>query len=81
MLGLLASELTATVSRVNAAASASLGEPSSGPLPAIVRILNGNLAALNQMESRLEELGGEVEQLQGSGRRRGGGAAAVGRAA
>ena len=61
---MLASDLTATVSKVNASASASLGEPTS-PLGAIVRILNSNLAALNQV--RCGRGGGRAGQASSLG--------------
>ena len=44
-------------------ASASLGDPAT-PMGSVVRVLNGQLQALGQLEGRIEELSGQVEALK-----------------
>lgn len=76
-LGVVASELSATVDQVNSLASASLGDPDT-PAGAVVRILNSQLQALSQLEGRVDEMVSDYEQI-----RRGSGPSAIaaGRAA
>jgi nuclear pore complex protein Nup62 len=62
-LSVLASELTRSVDQVNELASASLGDPST-PMGSVVRVLNGQLQALGQLEGRIEELSGQLEGLK-----------------
>lgn len=62
-LNVLATELTRSVDAVNDLASASLGDPST-PMGSVVRVLNGQLQALGQLEGRIEELNGQVEALK-----------------
>lgn len=62
-LGVLATELTRSVDQVNDLAAASLGDPST-PMGSVVRVLNGQLQALGQLESRIEELNGQLDALR-----------------
>jgi nuclear pore complex protein Nup62 len=62
-LSVLATELTRSVDHVNDLAAASLGDPST-PMGSVVRVLNGQLQALNQLEGRIEELNGQLEALK-----------------
>lgn len=63
----LGSELQRSVGEVNEVAEASLGSvgdgPGGNPLPSIVRILNNQLQALTQVESRVGQLSAELENL------------------
>ncbi len=68
VLAMLASELTRTVDTVNDVAAGSMGDPET-PLGAVVRILNNQLQALNQMEGRVDELEGEVAAIAPAMRR------------
>jgi len=63
----VAGELSRSVDDVNRLAGASLGDPET-PLGAVVRILNGQLQALGQLEGRVDELSGEVARVSGGGR-------------
>eukprot|EP00878_Enallax_costatus_P036453 GHUV01040940.1.p1 GENE.GHUV01040940.1~~GHUV01040940.1.p1 ORF type:complete len:604 (+),score=248.82 GHUV01040940.1:79-1890(+) len=62
-LGSLATELTRSVDQVNELAAASLGDPST-PMGSVVRVLNGQLQALSQLECRIEELNGQIDNLK-----------------
>ena len=63
----VAAELSRSVDDVNAAAAAGLGDPET-PLGAVVRILNGQLQALTQLEARVDELSAEVARAAGGAR-------------
>jgi nuclear pore complex protein Nup62 len=65
-LGVLASELTRSVEQVNELASASLGDAST-PMGSVVRVLNGQLQALGQLEGRIDDLGGQLDALRLAG--------------
>lgn len=52
----------AAVSNINDLNAAAIGDTSS-PIGAIVRILNNQLQALTQIDSRATELGAELEGL------------------
>eukprot|EP00882_Tetradesmus_deserticola_P020053 GHRQ01021608.1.p1 GENE.GHRQ01021608.1~~GHRQ01021608.1.p1 ORF type:complete len:218 (+),score=115.10 GHRQ01021608.1:43-654(+) len=62
-LSVLAMELTRSVDQVNDLAAASLGDPST-PMGSVVRVLNGQLQALGQLEGRIEELNGQLDALK-----------------
>lgn len=62
VLSMLASELSQTVDNVNEVAAASLGNADT-PVGAVVRILNGQMQALNHLETRVDELSQEVDGL------------------
>jgi TolA-binding protein len=62
-LYVLAQELSATVDQVNSLASASLGNPDT-PVGAVVRILNSQLQALNQLEGRVDEMASDVDKIR-----------------
>lgn len=62
-LSSLASELTCSVDQVNELAAASLGDAST-PMGSVVRVLNGQLQALGQLEGRVEELNGQLAALK-----------------
>jgi len=58
----LGEDLHATVGSVNELGTATLGDPST-PLGAIVRILNNQLQAVAQLETRTSDLGGELRRI------------------
>lgn len=62
----LGEELGSAVADVNELSGAAAGDPAS-PLGAVVRILNNQLLALSQVESRVSSLEGELRELQGGG--------------
>lgn len=62
-LNTLAAELTRSVDQVNDLAAASLGDPAT-PMGSVVRVLNGQLQALSQLEGRIGELGAQLDVLR-----------------
>jgi hypothetical protein len=51
------------VDQVNDLAAASLGDPAT-PMGSVVRVLNGQLQALSQLEGRIGELGAQLDVLR-----------------
>lgn len=66
-LAAVADDLSRSVDQVNRMAASSLGDPET-PLGAVVRILNGQLQALSQLEARVDELASDVARASGGGR-------------